>query len=641
MLHSTAFPSSFSTAMVADALGITRQAVSQRAVARKWASVPRKGQGGGKLWQFHSMDERTQHSVLRHYDKEHRQEELAQRLSKKAEMLFQRYLASTDKARQRAKERYDILMQVMDLYDGGMHITTAIHTVSANIQKNEGTIRHWYYGFGHRHDPDKKTGVRDLPRNLWLYALVDTYKGRTATASFSDMAWEYFKALYFTARKPDLSDAYRRTVEAARLHGWDFPSEQTVRRRVRKEIPQHQIKFLHGNKEAIRNVMPAQERDHTCFASGEAVNGDGVRIGLWTAFEDGECVEKPVAWFWQDIRSSKLLSWCLDKTENTNSIRLSLYDLLGQVLPAHIWSDNTTAASNKLIAGRAANRHRFTNKPTDGPGLPEICGIEYHFTNPNHEMSSPGSKPIERAFGIGGIRDMIINSPRLRGLGSMKKPVPVALLREVIAEEMARYNAIDGRRGRGMNNKSFNQVFEENFHPTQPLLSQAMRDLFLMDAETVTVSKDGKIRINAGRGEEKNAYWSEVSTAHAGERVVVRFHPEDLTRDVHIFDLDGRLLGSAQHNPSVAFKDKETGKVYNRTRGALQSAEKAAARAQVTLTNLEVQQYTGRVEHAPPVTPRRVITKMGSVDVHNMMREMRSKTRDESLANMKRTLEAV
>lgn len=140
--------------------------------------------------------------------------------------------------------------------------------------------------------------------------------------------------------------------------------------------------------------MPPQTRDHTCFASGEAINGDGLRLSMWVAFEDGEVVENPSVWAWQDIRSSKLLSWKLSKTESTDIVRLSMYNLLGEITPLHAWADNTRAAANKLVTGRTENRHRFKNLETDAPGLAQLCGINFRFTNPDHEMSSPVPSPL-------------------------------------------------------------------------------------------------------------------------------------------------------------------------------------------------------------------------------------------------------
>lgn len=275
------------------------------------------------------------------------------------------------------------------------------------------------------------------------------------------------------------------------------------------------------------------------------------------------------------------------------------------------------------------------------PGLLPQSGIETHFTNPNHEMSSPGSKPIERVW-----RDLhrhILNNPRLAGLGTKKNPVSETLLREVIAEEVARYNAQEGRRGAGMDGKSCNQVYEENFRPSQNMISPYMRRMYLLNREVVTVQRNGRIAINAGRGEGQNTYWSEVSSAHAGRKVAVYYDPEDLTKDVQLCNLGGQYIGMAQYEPSVAFNDKETGRRYAKARAARLKAEKKAAQELVKMSELEVRQYAVKAEAAPEPKPAHTSIRFGEAEVNRMMSERHSQDEERArrIADMNRRIAAL
>ena len=49
----------YPTQELASILGVSRQAVSQRAVSEQWQSRPRKGRGGGHEWLLSSMPEVT------------------------------------------------------------------------------------------------------------------------------------------------------------------------------------------------------------------------------------------------------------------------------------------------------------------------------------------------------------------------------------------------------------------------------------------------------------------------------------------------------------------------------------------------------------------------------------------------------
>lgn len=83
---------------------------------------------------------------------------------------------------------------------------------------------------------------------------------------------------------------------------------------------------------------------------------------------------------------------------------------------------------------------------------------------------------------------MIRKNPRLRGMGTLKTPVPVALLQEIIKEEVERFNAREGRRGMGMNGRSFNQVFAESYMKQHVVgISDFTRSLYLLEREVVMI----------------------------------------------------------------------------------------------------------------------------------------------------------
>lgn len=611
---------------IARLLGISRQAVSQTAIRQKWEFEAKRGRGGGKYWLIESMPLDTREKVLNAWlaankNKDTRTPEEIKEAEDRKEYLADVFRRKPEKARNRAEKRNRIMKEFIALVDDGMPIGKAIELVARNNDINPANVRNWYYG------TDKKKGVRQVARDEWLFALMDNYAGRQVKAEWTEKAEEYFRSLYLVNKCPNLSDCYRRMKESAPANNWIVPSERTIRRRM-TEVPSVLADWLRGKDRDFRNAMPPQKRDCTHFASGEAINGDGLHLDFWTEFEDGEIVEQPVVWCWEDLRSKKIVSRRLGKSENTDIIRMSLYDLFGLFTPRKLWVDNTRAAANKLLMGTTEGRHRFKNMSYDVPGLLQKAEIECHFTNPDHEMSSPGAKPIERVW-----RDyhkMIKNNPRLAGYGTKKRPVPVALLLEVIDEEINRYNAQTGRRGHGMNGKSHNQVFEENFDKQQQVvISPFDRDLFLLNREIVIVQPNGRIAINAGQGEGKNTYWSEISSQCAKQKVAVYYDPENLTKDLQICKLDGAYIGKAQYEPSVAFDSKEEGKVYAKTRKTRLKALKAAALAERKMTQLEAQQYTSKVEATATPEPERKVTRFGDAEMNRMISDLEKPSQEE------------
>ncbi len=638
-------PQQFSTSEMADLLGVSRQAVKKRADARGWAKAGglRKGRGGGVVWAVAGLDTESRNDALAEWEKreERRNRPVFTETELQDERLRLDYLAEQfvrkpERVRQRAQRRLSLLLEALELAEGGMGLIQAFQVTAQFHNIHWANLRNWYYGI------NKKLGVKDLPRDEWIYALVDLYVGRRSSAEWTDQAQDFFFSLYLHKKAPDASECYRRMTEAGDLHGWKYPSQRTVYRLIRQR-ERHQMDFMRGKDRDFRNVMPPQQRDHTCFSAGQAVNYDGLHLDIWTQFNNGDLIERPVLVVGQDIFSSKAVASKLGKSECTDLYALAIYDTLKDVCtPEHIWTDNTRAAANKLITGNASNRHRFRNNPGDPFGLLQIAGIQHHFTNPNHEMSSPGAKPVERIFGKGGIHQMIRNNPRIRDLGSKSKPVPEALLREVIAEEIARFNAREGRRGKGMRGRSFDQVFAESFTQRHVVkVSPFTLNLFLLNREVVTIQRDGLISINAGRGEEKNSYWSPDSSRHARQRVMAFYDPTDLTKGVYFNHLNGDYIGSAQYRPSTAFIDKDAGTAYAKARGERLKSEKKAARAQAKMDTLELQQYARSITPPEAPQPAGSRTAFGNAEINKMMSDKGKKDYSDLYANRDKKIAAM
>ena len=194
-----------------------------------------------------------------------------------------------------------------------------------------------------------------------------------------------------------------------------------------------------------------------------------------------------------------------------------------------------------------------------------------------------------------------------------------------------------------MDGKSCNQVYEENFRPSQNMISPYMRRMYLLNREVVTVQRNGRIAINAGRGEGRNTYWSEVSSAHAGRKVAVYYDSEDLTKEVQLCNLGGQYIGMAQYEPSVAFNDKETGRRYAKARAARLKAEKKAARELVKMSELEVRQYAVKAEAAPEPKPAHTSIRFGEAEVNRMVSERHSQDEERArrVADMNRRIAAL
>lgn len=95
--------------------------------------------------------------------------------------------------------------------------------------------------------------VRGKPRKKWLELLKPKHKGRTAKASFSEVAWEYFLKVYNKDYPPSITAAYEKTLIAAAAKNWDVPSLRTIQRRLKLEAV------------STRNVSDIDEAVWQCF----------------------------------------------------------------------------------------------------------------------------------------------------------------------------------------------------------------------------------------------------------------------------------------------------------------------------------------------------------------------------------------
>lgn len=413
--------------------------------------------------------------------------------------------------------------------------------------------------------------VRAYHRADWLALLVDGRDGRTTTAECSPDAWEFFKADYLRNEAPAASACHERTERAGAEHGWTVPSCATFERRIKREIPRPVLILARQGADALKRAYPAQERDRSMFRALEAVNADGHRFDVFVKWPDGE-VGRPLMVAWQDLLSGKLLSYRVDKSENSDAVRLSFGDLVEHYgIPEHAYLDNGRAWASKWMTGGTANRYRFKVKEEEPTGLlTDFLGKDnVHWTTPYHGQA----KPIERAF-----RDLcesVAKHPAFAGAYTGNKPdakpenygsraVPLDKFLAVLAQEIAAHNARPGRRSAVCQGRSFDETFNESYArgPVKKATAEQRR-LWLLTAELGAAKQNGEITIATDR---RNRYWSADLADHAGQTLTVRFDPQTLHDKVYVYTHDGRFICEARCIEAAGFADTEAAREHARAR---------------------------------------------------------------------------
>lgn len=504
--------------------------------------------------------------------------------------------------------------------------------------------------------------VRGARRDDWLALLTPNLTGRAVIAACNPEAWETFKADYLRLEQPTASACYARLKRAAKHQNWtDIPSLGALMGRLKREIiPSAQI-YKRQGEVALMRGFPPQDRTVTALHALEWINGDGYLHNVFVLWPGIAEPVRPKTWVWQDVYSRKILSWCTDLSENTDTIRRSFGQLVDDYgVPEHCTIDNTRAAANKWMTGGIPNRYRFKVTEDEPKGLLPLLGVQVHWTSVLNGHGHGQAKPVERAFGTGGIGEVVDKHPAFAGAWTghnpMAKPedyqsraIPLAKFKAVMTAEIAAWNAQTGRRTEmGAGVKSFDDVFNASY-AVSPIrrVTEEQRLMWLLAAETARVGRDGTVSIDAGgsAGVGRNRYFAPILQAHTGEKIVVRFDPDDLHGEVYLYTLAGAHLAMGACVRPAGFGDQETGRVHNKHRKRAMKASKLVAKANLTMTAIEA---AGRLpdpveaaESAGGGTPERRVVRMvqPKVDIPRVAESAERRVRKSTEERFARALE--
>ncbi len=611
---------SYTHKKIATGVGLSHQFIKKRAAKEGWSYTEQTGRGGKT--RYYELDDLPADIRGRLTRKEAAQKRLAQRdVEKKAfkydaETLWESYARKSDKQKEAAKQRVELMFMATDLAISGQCGWTEAFKIAA---ASDGTIS-WARLRDLYHGKPGKPGLKLYDRKDWLAAITPNQRGRSISRDIIDpQAYEFFKTDYLRLEQPTATVCYERLKYAAAEHGWKIPSLKTMQRRI-QALPVAQRVLLRQGNHAMMRLFPPQERSVLELNAMEHINGDGYKHNVFIRWPNGE-VDRPKTWFWQDIYSGKILAWRTDISENADMIRLSFGDLVEQYgIPNDITIDNTRAAANKWMTGGTPNRYRFKVKDDDPLGIWPTLGIKVHWTSVNDGKGHGQAKPIERAFGIGGLEEYIDKDVRLAGCYTGANPnakpenygskaVDLEEFLDIVAHGVAMFNAKDKRqRETCMGVKSFDQVFAESYGNALVRKATAeQRRLWMLAAESIRVNQQGTFKLEAGaiKGEttrRANRYGGNDELLQIrGQKIIIRFDPDDLHNEVHCYTLDNRYICTAECIEAASFNDTNTARTHTRERRRWMKATKVAATASKRMSELEAQALMPNVQ--PPEAP--------------------------------------
>ncbi|TPH21798.1 DDE endonuclease [Haemophilus haemolyticus] len=594
----------------------TKKAILTMAKRESWQFQARQGKGGGYEYAFSSLPQATQAELLLkqsavEIDNVSETPRARKELNYLPEVIWKPYEKATDKQREHAKAKLVPLHKLDDLVRNGLELMTALDAVAEECDIAKGSLKRWYYQ------------VRSFERPDWLPLLIAKHNNKKSgkEAAFTEEAWEAFKADYFRNEQPQFGSCYERLKRAARENGWNIPSASSIKRKIEREVPKLVQVQLREGDHAVMQYYPSMRRTVAEIEALEWINGDGYQHNVFVRWHNGEIV-RPKTWIWQDIRTRKILAYRVDLSENSDTIRLSLMDLIWKYgIPKKCTIDNTRAAANKWMTGGVKNRYRFKVKEDDVTGIIPMLGIELLWTSVQFGKGHGQAKPIERAFSHGGLGELVDKHPSLAGFyagenvynkpdnyNGGKDGVDYDTFILAIEDGIRTFNEREGRQTeicQGI--YSFSQVFERDYKQAniRKASAEQMRFLMLM-SEAVTLRKDGTFELDAGGkvNNRKNRYLASELIATAHRKVVVKFDPQDLHNKVWVYGLDGVFLAEAKCTDAVAFGDKAKGREHDKARKQMVKAVKAQAKATLTMNAQEAARYQPQFEEEAPLEPK-------------------------------------
>lgn len=520
--------------------------------------------------------------------------------AEKKKALWARFEALSFDQKTTCEERLKVLNFAADMQAGGMGATAAMTIAARRYEISPRTLFNW------------QELTRGYDRADWLAALAPAF-GKTAERSeCHDKAWEFIKSDFLRPEKPAFTACYRRLCQAAKKHGWEpIPSERSLRRRFDAEVSKAVQLLARSGKEKAKALYPAQRRTRSHFHAMQAVNMDGHKFDVFVKVPWQDAPVRMIMLGIQDLYSGKVVAWRLSDSENKETVRLVIGDMVEKFgIPETIFLDNGRAFASKQVSGGASTRYRFKVRPEEPHGLLVTLGIKPQFTTPY----SGQSKPIERAW-----RDLAENiskhpfcagaytgnKPDAKPENYMSRAIPLDDFRVHVMRQVAEHNAQTGRLSAACKGRSFDETFEASMRDPATIVgypTAAQRSLWLLASELITARKgSGEIHFSGNR------YWSPELNQHAGRKVTIRFDPDNLHASVKVYDTANVLICEAPCIDNAGFNNSEDGRIHAKKRRNHIKAKAMEREAHAALSAQQLADilYKGELDSVPELPPMR------------------------------------
>lgn len=553
-------------------------------------SRPRRGRGGGVEFHVSLLPEAARVRLL--------SAEAARPERLDRESVWLRWDRLPEGFKDEARRRLAIVDRIEHLQRNGLRKVAAVEEVIRQ-EVREARARGEEANLGVSTVYEWLGRIAGIERQDRAAYLAPYYQGRTKTSEIPADAWEIYKGDYLRQSKPAHASCYARLERLAAEKGWRLPSAKTFVRRLEAEIPPAVQTYLREGEKALAHCYPHLQRDRSSIAPMQILNLDGHTWDVDVLWPDGT-IARPHSVAVQDIASGLFTAIRHDLSLTHHLVRLALGDTFRDYgLCEVLFVDNGRENAAQAISG-GQRRLRWGRTPEQEPdGLLKALGIKAIPVTAFWGQA----KPIERGFR--NFAHDIAKGPWFEGAytghNTVAKPenrgsraIPLAEFDAIVRREIAHYNDRRGRRGIGMNGRSFAEVFAEGIarRPAPRLTSEQLR-MCLLASKPVMMDRDsGAVSVEGHR------YWSPELGALKRQKVIVRFDPEAMDRPAYVYTTDSRFLAEAHRIAAGSFDRASDGREHRKALRDYTRGQKLQAAA---LSRLQARDVAAHLQ--TPATP--------------------------------------
>ena len=360
---------------------------------------------------------------------------------------------------------------------------------------------------------------------------------------------QILRALYLNTQKWTMKKCYRKFIEEFNgLVSYD------VIKRYLNSIPDGiKVKLRYGSNTFKNKYVPFLTRKTEDVPVMDCWFSDHHMLDAFcviTHSNGKKSVIRPWITVFSDQRTRKIVGYHVSINPSTYSILMALkMAILRFGAPKKVYFDNGKDFKSKMLQG-------YSYEFTDGEivkitGILESFGIDVTFAQKFHGQA----KPVERWFGHV-VTDFSCELPTFVGSntaisleehkanwGQIKSNIKLTFeeLETEFCKWIEKYNSKWEHSGRGMNNRTPNDVFDEEYKNWTRIDIPEDYMLEIFSEQIIrTVRQDG-IYIN------KIGYYNPELILHVGKRVVVKRCIDDMSR-IKVFDIDGIFLCEADNS---------------------------------------------------------------------------------------------